>query len=93
MPVPVPVQRKYDRRFFDPRPPGHRRQNASTLVHNFNARFPVGTKVRVYPMARWLDDCWQDTEVASPGAYINAAGYAVLKVPGDSVALTHVQVL
>lgn len=86
------VQNKRDRRFFDPRPPGHKRQNAATLCHNFNVRFPVGTAIRVYPMARWLNDCWRDTEVAAPGAFINSAGYAVVKIPGDCIALTHVQV-
>lgn len=83
---------KHDRRFFDPRPPGRKRRNADTLVHNFNARFPVGTAIRVYPMARWLDDCFRDTEVAAPGAFINSAGYPVVKIPGDCIALTHVQV-
>ncbi len=88
-----PVQERYDKRFFDPRPPGRKCRNPETLVHNFNARFPVGTRVKVYPVARWLDDVCKETEVAAPGAFINSAGYAVVKIPGDTIALTHVQVL
>lgn len=88
-----PASERFDRRFFDPQPPGRKRRNSATLVHNFNARFPVGTRVKVWTLARWLDDVCKETEVAAPGAYVNSAGYAVVKVPGDSIALTHVQVL
>ena len=63
------------------------------LAVSFNAAHKPGTRIRVYPMARWLDDCHEETVVADVGAFVNAAGYAVVKIPGDCIALTHVEIL
>lgn len=81
-------------RFFDRREPCNTRYAyQEEMAISFNAVHKPGTRIRVYPMARWLDDCFTDTVVADYGAYVNSAGCAVVKVPGDSVALTHVQIL
>ncbi len=85
--------KKFDARFFDPREPGKRRKNAAAMCERFNALHPEGTAVRVYPLARWLDDCHKETTVKSPGAFVNPGGCAVVKIPGDCIALTHVVVL
>lgn len=86
---------KHDKRFFDPRKPGSKRikKNAAEMCERFNALHPVGTRVKVFPLARWMDDCSKDTVVKEPGAFVQSAGYAVVKIPGDCIALTHVQVL
>lgn len=82
------------RRFFDRREPCDTRYAyQDEMAISFNAAHKPGTKIRVYPMARWLDDCFKDTEVAEFGAFVNSAGYAVVKIPGDCIALTHVIVL
>jgi len=85
--------RRTDKRFFDPRYPGPRRRNSADLVARFNATHPIGTPIRVWPMARWMNDCWKDTVVKEPGAFVNSAGCAVVKIPGDCIALTHVQII
>lgn len=85
-------RRKTDRRFFDPREPGPRRRDGADLVARFNASHPVGSVVRVWPSSRWIDHS-KVTRVAHPGAFVNSAGHAVVKIPGDWIALTHVQVL
>lgn len=87
------MPQKTDRRFFDPREPGPRRKNSAEMAARFNELHPIGTRVRVFPMARWMDDCCKETVVAVPGAYVNSAGYAVVKIPGDCIALTHVQII
>jgi len=82
------------RRFFDRREPGNTRYAyQEEMAISFNAAHKPGTRIRVYPMARWLDDCFEDTVVADYGAFVNTAGYAVVKIPGDCIALTHVQIL
>jgi hypothetical protein len=88
-----PEREKTDKRFFDPRPPGPKRKDAKAMCDQFNEEHPVGTPLRVYPMARWLPDCWKETVVKEPGAFVNASGHAVVKVPGDCIHLTHVIVL
>ncbi len=81
-------------RFFDRREPCDTRYAYQDEVCiSFNAAHPPGTRVRVYPMARWLDDCFRDTVVAAPGAFVNSAGLGVVKIPGDCIALTHVVIL
>lgn len=85
--------KKRDRRFFDPREPGKRRKNAADMCDRFNELHPEGTAIRVWPLARWLPDGCKDTVVKSPGAFVNAAGCGVVKIPGDCIALTHVQVI
>ena len=59
----------------------------------FNARYPVGTPVRVYPGRMGDHSTAYDTTVQEPGAFI-MGGYrgtqVSVKVPGDSIALTHV---
>jgi hypothetical protein len=84
---------KTDRRFFDPREPGRRRKNAAEMCARFNELYPEGTAIRVYPLARWLEDCKKETVVKYPGAFMNASGCAVVKIPGDCIALTHVQII
>jgi hypothetical protein len=83
---------KASSKFFDPRPPGRRRKNEAELCAAFNAAHPVGTVVRVWPLSRDMTLC-RVTRVASPGAFQNGAGHAVVKVAGDCIALTHVEVL
>jgi hypothetical protein len=87
------TRQKTDKRFFDPREPGPRRRDAAEMCIRFNELHPVGTPVRVWPLARWLDDCCKETIVKAPGAFVNPAGHAVVKIPGDCIALTHVQIL
>lgn len=82
------------RRFFDRREPCKTRYAyQEEMAISFNAAHKPGTRIRVYPMARWLDDCFKDTVVAEYGAFVNPAGQAVVKIPGDCIALTHVQIL
>lgn len=83
---------KFNRKFFDPRPPGPRRRDGAELVARFNALHPVGTPIRVWPLHRDMEHC-KETVVKEPGAFVNSAGYAVVKIPGDCIALTHVEVL
>ena len=85
--------KKFDRRFFDPREPGPRRKNAHEMCDFFNSMHPVGTPIRVFPLARWMPDCCKETVVKEPGAFVNSAGCAVVKIPGDCIALTHVEIL
>ena len=81
-------------RFFDRREPCQTRYAyQEEMCISFNAAHKIGTAIRVYPMARWLVDCHKDTVVAEPGAFVNSAGHAVVKVPGDCIALTHVEPL
>lgn len=87
------MPQKTDRRFFDPREPGKRRKNSAEMCESFNEQYPVGTAIRVWPLARWLDDCCNETVVKEPGAFVNSAGHAVVKIPGDCIELTHVQVI
>jgi hypothetical protein len=87
------VPQKTDRRFFDPREPGKRRKNSAELCERFNTQYPIGTPIRVYPGARWQADCSREAIVKSPGAFVNSAGCAVVKIPGDCIALTHVQII
>lgn len=63
------------------------------MCAKFNELYPEGTAIKVYPLARWLEDCKKETVVKSPGAHVNAAGHAVVKIPGDCIALTHVQII
>jgi hypothetical protein len=58
-------------------------------IAEFNASFPPNTPVRVYPLAMGDHDSAYDTTVMEPGAFV-LGGTVVVKVPGDSIALTHV---
>lgn len=80
-------------RFFDRREPGPRYHYQEELVISFNAVHKPGTRIRVYPLSRWMEDCSRDTVVAEIGAFLNSAGCAVVKIPGDTMALTHVEIL
>lgn len=84
---------KHNRKFFDPRPPGPRRKDGHDLCQRFNAAYPIGTPLRVWPLHRDMDDCSKETVVKEPGAFLTASGHAVVKIPGDCIALTHVEVL
>ena len=82
------------KQFFDRREPCQTRYAyQEEVVISFNAAHKVGSRLRVYPSARWIDDCHKETVVAEPGAFVNSAGHAVVKIPGDCIALTHVVVL
>jgi len=60
----------------------------------FNTLAPVGTKLRIcrgaihHPEVQWVD-----SEVVEPGAFVMGGHSAVVKVPGDSIALTHVEIV
>jgi hypothetical protein len=74
-----------------------RRQTPAELeeaCNAFNSVAPVGTKVRICKGARHHPEAkWIDTEVTEPGAYVMGGHTAVVKVPGDSIALTNVEVV
>jgi hypothetical protein len=81
--------------FFDPRPISrkpHPRVDQEMLVSHFNKLHPVGTRIRVWAGSRGSEH-FKDTIVAEPGALVNSASHAVVKIPGDCIALTHVQIL
>ena len=82
------------KQFFDRREPCQTRYAyQEEMAISFNAAHKPGTRIKVFPMARWLDDCCKETVVADYGAFVNAAGHAVVKIPGDCIALTHVVIL
>ncbi|MFL7901506.1 hypothetical protein ACJ41P_10265 [Azospirillum argentinense] len=59
----------------------------------FNASYPIGTPIRAYPGAKGDESCAYDTVVLAPGAYIPGGIFGnrvSVKVPGDSIAITHV---
>ena len=59
----------------------------------FNSLAPVGTKLHICKgVLHDRDAKWIDSEVAAPGAYVMGGHSAVVKVPGDSIALTHVEI-
>lgn len=58
----------------------------------FNTLAPVGTKIRVCK-GNVRRDPWHDTVIAEPGAYVLGGHTAVVKVPGDSIALSHVEII
>lgn len=62
------------------------------LVDTFNRACPVGSRIRIWTGLRG-DGPGREVEVRTPGAFINAAGSPVVKVPGDCIALTHVEVI
>lgn len=80
-------------KFFDQRQPRRRRKNAAEMVALFNATHPVGTRIRVWRGVRGDNQHSIDTVVAAPGAFVTASNHAVVKIPGDSIALTHVEVI
>ena len=60
---------------------------------DFNRRYPVGTPVRCYPCAMGDHARAYDTTAQAPGAFIMGGDRGTqvsVKVPGDSIALTHV---
>lgn len=61
-------------------------------VDRFNAAHPVGSPIRIWK-GLMGDGPGIETTVAEPGAFILSGHTAVVKVPGDSIALTHVQIL
>lgn len=68
-------------------------EQARSKIDAFNQRYPAGTPVRVYPGAMGDHERAYDTTIAAPGAYLSGCRRTpipVVKVPGDSIALTHV---
>lgn len=61
-------------------------------VKRFNERAPVGSRVRVCK-GQWGTSPSFETVVAAPGAFNLGGHTAVVKVPGDSISLTHVEIL
>jgi hypothetical protein len=68
-------------------------ETAARRAAAFNAAHPVGTPVRVYPGPMGDEGSAYDTVVAAPGAYVGSGSRAVVKVPGDSIEITHVVAL
>lgn len=62
------------------------------LVDDFNALHPPGTKVRIWSGIRGEGDAIE-TVVEAPGAFLLGGHTPVIKVPGDAVAMTHVELL
>lgn len=60
----------------------------------FNAQYPIGTLVRVYPWTRDDEGRAYNTTIAKPGAFVMCRGsgspQVSIKVPGDSITITHV---
>ena len=69
------------------RPPSTKQLQAA--VDRFNKANPIGSKIRVWKGAVH-DGPGIVTEVKEPGAYILGGHTAVVKIPGDAIALTHV---
>jgi hypothetical protein len=61
-------------------------------VASFNAMFKIGQPIRVWK-GRKGDGPGIDTVIAVPGAFLLGGHTPVVKVPGDSIALTHVTIL
>jgi hypothetical protein len=59
-------------------------------IDRFNRAHPPGTKIRVW-RGRMGDGPGVETTVEEPGAYWLGGHTPVVKVPGDSIALTHVE--
>lgn len=81
--------------FFDPRPISRKPRphaDSEMMVSHFNKLHPVGSPIRVWKGHR-EDGPGIETTVAEPGAFILGGHTAVVKVPGDSIALTHVEVV
>jgi len=61
-------------------------------VEKFNKTVPVGTLLRVWKGAR-SGNPTLEARVEQPGAFILSGHTAVVKIPGDCIALTHVEVV
>lgn len=61
-------------------------------VERFNATVPVGTLLRVWKGAK-AGNPTLEARVEQPGAFILSGHTAVVKIPGDCIALTHVEVV
>lgn len=69
------------------------RERAERQRDDFNRRYPVGTPIRCYPGAMGDHERAYDTAVQAPGAFIlggDRGTQVSVKVPGDSIAITHV---
>jgi hypothetical protein len=66
------------------------KERMTRQVDAFNDRFPVGTPVRVYPGPMGDHESAYDTVVKKPGAFILSGHCVAVKVPGDSILITHV---
>lgn len=69
-------------------------EELQAAVDAFNALAPLGTRLRICKGAIHHRDAeWVESEVVAPGAYVMGGHSAVVKVPGDSIALTHVEIV
>lgn len=60
----------------------------------FNNLAPIGTKLRVCKGAvHHADAKWVDSVVIAPGAFVLGGHSVVVKIPGDSVRVTHVEIV
>lgn len=58
----------------------------------FNLLAPVGTKLRICKGPRGPHAKWINSEVIEPGAFVMGGHPVMVKVPGDSIAVGHVEI-
>ena len=61
-------------------------------VEKFNAAVPVGTLIRAWKGAK-IGNPTLEARVEQPGAFVLSGHTPVVKIPGDCIALTHVEVV
>lgn len=66
-------------------------EQAQRVVDQFNKTVPIGTPIRIWA-GRREGPPTRETTVDAPGAFLLGGHTAVVKVPGNSIALTHVEV-
>jgi hypothetical protein len=67
-------------------------QQKESEVASFNEMFKVGQRIRVWK-GRKGDGPGIETVIAAPGAFLLGGHTPAVKIPGDSIALTHVTIL
>lgn len=79
--------------YFDNLPPQRapNLERSNVLVKRFNSEVKIGHRIR-YWIGRRGDGDGVEAKVSAPGAFI-LGGSAVVKIEGNSIALTHVEVL
>lgn len=63
---------------------------ATRHAQAFNAEYPIGSPVRVYPGLMGDHRSAYEAVIKEPGAFVLGGHTVSVKVPGDSIALTHV---
>jgi hypothetical protein len=59
---------------------------------DFNKLVPIGARIRVCKGVKGHSP-WLVRTVEEPGAFVMGGHTAVVKIPGDSIALSHVEIL